>query len=170
MPRSLVLWACAVATTASAAPASPLAPADLGALVMQHRANERAIGLAMLGATHGSPGLRVLGRHIARELAFIDGQVVALIHARGTAQPVSAHNRSAEDRLFRLAKLDGLAFDRALLSALQDELQGDVEWLDAAALAPRDGSLLTLLATVRPALVRQRAQVEWLGRALRPPS
>ena len=169
----IVLLASVVATVAFADAPPPLQPRDLGMLVAQHRANGRAIALAHLAGAHGSPRLRVLGCLIERELGFIDGQVVALGREHGTeiVSPEDAWDRAAQDRMFRIAKLQGLAFDRALLAALGDELQLDLDWLDsfdAERGTPLDGSLATLFATMRPSFVRYRAEIDWLARLARP--
>jgi hypothetical protein len=170
MRWSIVIPACVVATVAVADVASPLSPSDIGALVLEHRANQRAIALAQLAEAHGSHRLRVLGRHIARELGFVDGQVLALAHQRGASLDATTdgHTRSARDRLARIAKLDGLAFDRAVLAALGDELVLDLDWLDSTRGRPHDGALTTLLATMRPLFGRYHAEVGWLGAIMRP--
>jgi hypothetical protein len=170
MRWSVVIPACVIATVALADGAPPLLPSDIGALVLEHRANERAIALGRLAEAHGSARLRVLGTHLAGELGFVDGQVVGLARQRGASldPPQDAHGRSARDRLTRIARLDGLAFDRAVLAALREELELDLDWLDAARHRPQDGELATLLATMRPLFARYRAEVGWLGAILRP--
>ena len=172
MRWSIFLCACAIASVAVADVPRPLQPPDLGALILQHRANERAIALGRLAGVHGSERVRVLGRHIASELGFVDRQVLALARAGGGSMmtPEDAHDRAAENRLVIIAKLDGLAFDRAVIAALGDELQLDLEWMDSTRIAPHDGTVLTLLATIRPSLASYRAEIDWLDRVMRPAS
>jgi hypothetical protein len=166
----VVLVATVIATVAFADEPMRMQPGDLGSLIAQHRADARAIALARLAAAHGNPRIRVLGRHIVHELGFADAQVIALARQHGVVVDPRerARDRVAQDRLFRVAALDGLAFDRAVLAALDDELALDLEWLDAHRSEPRDGTLVTLLATMQPSFVRYRAEVDWVAQLVRP--
>lgn len=174
MRRSILLCTCAVATVAAARPAArPLAARDVAVLVNEHHANERAIALGRLAATNGgSDAVRALGRHIVRDLGFADQQVVSLAQLRGAdlLSPPDAWDRTAADVRTHLASLEGLAFDRAALAALSDELGRHLSFIDLTRAGPHDGEVLTLLATMRPTLARYQAEADFIGHGMRPAS
>ena len=171
---AILFSTCAVATVAAAQPTGrPLPARDVAVLVNEHHADERAIALGRLAATNGgSDAVRALGRHIVRDLGFADQQVVSLAQLRGAdlLSPPDAWDRTAADVRTHLASLEGLAFDRAVLSAISDELGRHLAFIDLTRASPHDGDVLTLLATMRPTLVRYQAEADFMGRGMRPAS
>ncbi|HTR51591.1 MAG TPA: DUF4142 domain-containing protein [Kofleriaceae bacterium] len=162
----VVLATCAAATVAVA---QPLAPQDAVVVVAEHHAIQRELALADL-AQHGSERVAELGRHLGRDLGFADDQVATFAHMRGVSldTPPDAWDRAAADRLQRLARLDGVAFDREVLAAIDGDLGRHLDWLDSLAHERRDGQLMTLLATMKPTLARYQGQAAWLQRRFRP--
>ena len=171
MRWSILLPACAIATVAFAQDVTPLPAREAVVLAAEHHANQRAIALGALAAEAGSARIRTFGRDVARDLRFADDQVVAYARLHGTnLELADPQEHFAEDRLVRIAKLDGLAFDRAVLDALADELGRDLTWIDDRRQEPLTGDLLTLFATMRPSFARYQGEAQWLGRRFRPAS
>ena len=167
----IVTCACAAATVAAAQPAAaPLPRNDVQILVDEHHADQRAIALAQLAAARASPPIAALGRHILRDTRFADDQVSALARLRGARlqAPPSVLDQMAADHLQHLAALHGRAFDRAVLAAIEHELGDDLDRITATLGGPHDGDVGTLLATMRPMLVRYQAEAGWLARSLAP--
>lgn len=173
MRWTIVLSTCALATIASAQVGGPRLPAqDVVVLTDEHHADQRAMALARLAAERGSEPVRTLGRHILRDAGFADQQVLALARARGAdlLSPPDAWDRMAADERDRLARLDGLAFDREVVQELADELGRHLDRIDVVRAGPHDGQVLTLVATMRPMLARYQAETGWIARGLRPSS
>jgi putative membrane protein len=166
------LSTCAMATVAVAQPAGRRLPArDVVVLIAEHHADQRAIALGRLAASNGTTdGVRALGRHVVRDLGFADQQVRSLAQQRDAdlASPPDAWDRTAADVREHVASLEGLAFDRAVLAAISDELGRHLAFIDATRGSPHTGDLLTLLATMRPTLARYQAEADFIGRGMRP--
>jgi hypothetical protein len=166
MRWSIPFALCAMVTVASA---HSLRPQDGVVVVDEHHAIQREIALGRL-AQHGSDRIAELGRHLVRDMGYADDQVQAFARMRHAdlISPPDLWDHALDERLAAIAQLDGAAFDRAILAALDDQLGHDLAWIDSLGNAGRDGDLVTLLATMRPTLARYQGQAAWLARRFRP--